>query len=804
MGKKKKNIAVQDEKRKKQGAKAAKKKLKQSGSKDVATVEEILAGLEETDAKRLHGTAHGKKTGMSQPTLTCCCKPGPRAACTLTVVPTSGEVLLFGGEYFDGAKATVFNDTYKWNMDKGEWRVVEGNLKTPQRRCAHQTAIYKDSVLLFGGEFSTIDQFYHFKDLWSFDIKTNIWSEVSTSGSGPSPRSGHRMIVWRSFLVVFGGFHDTLRETRYFDDLYFLCLRSMKWRKVQFPPHANTPPARSGCQFMLHQQSDSVLMYGGYAKVKDSASGAQGKQFDDCWLLNLKPLANTQGDSMTSATALPEWQKISRKVGQGPSVRSGASMTLYKNMAIMFGGVFDEDDGTTSLRSLFYNDLYGFDVEQKRWYLLSLRVRKSENSKRGRGGGKGRGTSQDAQVPVTPSTAVHDNVPEDGCPHDEEYESDIDQRTFGYIDQDGKLVRIPLEEFNTSSNVDDSKIQGCEEPSVDAAAPHAESDSGTTGALEETKTLSTVLPAGEGAAAAVVDVRADQDSHAAETRKPVLPTSTAVQSALFPSVDKPLPRINANLFVKGPNLYIYGGLVEIGKKTLTLDDCWKINLNLREAWECVERGTIDDHAWHEEESSEGSLIGDDDDEFSDGDGQSCSEMSSESTDASESESSGEEEIPQRIARTAKKVGKGAISKDKEKKSSHNAAIKEKMSVVRTALESSDPLMTPKFEETLRDFYERTQLVWMARCTEDTAAAAPLGIEGSACDDVVHPTGASKKGEAPKVISRGKELKREAFDMAARRYAKIEPLLEEYGELERIQREMEESANETKKTNHGKR
>jgi hypothetical protein len=31
----------------------------------------------------------------------------------------------------------------------------------------------------------------------------------------PSPhRSGHRMIVWRGFLVLFGGFYEAMREVR--------------------------------------------------------------------------------------------------------------------------------------------------------------------------------------------------------------------------------------------------------------------------------------------------------------------------------------------------------------------------------------------------------------------------------------------------------------------------------------------------------------------------------------------------------------------------------------------------------------
>lgn len=45
------------------------------------------------------------------------------------------------------------------------------------------------------------------------DIKTNAWECITVKG-GPSPRSGHRMVVWRNYLVLFGGFYEAFRDTR--------------------------------------------------------------------------------------------------------------------------------------------------------------------------------------------------------------------------------------------------------------------------------------------------------------------------------------------------------------------------------------------------------------------------------------------------------------------------------------------------------------------------------------------------------------------------------------------------------------
>lgn len=59
----------------------------------------------------------------------------------LTVrVLCSGEMLLFGGEYYDGEVSTCYNGVYRWHIEKQEWRVVE-SINTPPPRCSHQVPI---------------------------------------------------------------------------------------------------------------------------------------------------------------------------------------------------------------------------------------------------------------------------------------------------------------------------------------------------------------------------------------------------------------------------------------------------------------------------------------------------------------------------------------------------------------------------------------------------------------------------------------------------------------------------------------
>ena len=56
-------------------------------------------------------------------------------------------------------------------------------------------------------------------------------TQVEASGA-PSARSGHRMVVMNKWLVLFGGFHDNLRESKYFNDVYTFDLENRVWKKI--------------------------------------------------------------------------------------------------------------------------------------------------------------------------------------------------------------------------------------------------------------------------------------------------------------------------------------------------------------------------------------------------------------------------------------------------------------------------------------------------------------------------------------------------------------------------------------------
>ena len=74
-------------------------------------------------------------------TITSCSQPTSRSNFSLTSLPNN-EMILFGGEFCDGEITIVFNELFRWNVEKNEWKIIE-SLNTPPPRCSHQAVFFK-------------------------------------------------------------------------------------------------------------------------------------------------------------------------------------------------------------------------------------------------------------------------------------------------------------------------------------------------------------------------------------------------------------------------------------------------------------------------------------------------------------------------------------------------------------------------------------------------------------------------------------------------------------------------------------
>ncbi|KAI5450644.1 Kelch repeat-containing protein 3 [Naganishia albida] len=384
----------------KQEEKAAKSELKaiKGGKGKDENLEDILAQFQ-AEWKTKHAVKEEVQLAA----------PSRRVNATFTAF--GDHLWLIGGEYFDGDKAYLYNDTFRYNPDKNEWRLYTSP-NAPAPRSAHAAvAIPKDGgqIWVFGGEYANPSQtnFYHYRDLWMFSLKDYTWQKIETK-KGPTARSGHRMTFWKQYIVLYGGFHDTGVKTSYLSDLWVFDTETYKWKEVDQKATDRVPGARSG--FSMIPAAEGVVIHGGYRKEYLKGSKSVGMALEDTWLLH-----------MDLDLAKLKWEKR-KKGGLAPSLRSGTSMTHWaaKGLGVLFGGVLDQENDE-DLSSVFYNDLYTYNPTTSKWSLLTI------NAKKKKAGGSKKRRAKQAAVADPDAMAVDEDVDMEAAPEAEEDESEDDQ-----------------------------------------------------------------------------------------------------------------------------------------------------------------------------------------------------------------------------------------------------------------------------------------------------------------------------------------------------------------------------------------
>lgn len=315
--------------------------------------------------------------------------PRARAASTLLASPAnSNQLLLFGGEYFNGALAQFFNDLMVYYIDRDEWRCVTSP-NAPLPRSGHawcRGGNQGNMVYLFGGEFSSPKQgtFYHYNDFWRLDCNTKEWERLEPKGKTPPARSGHRMTYFKQYIVLFGGFQDTANQTRYLADLWVYDTRNNLWHSPTLPPAQLKPEARSSFTLLPHDQG--AVLYGGYSRVKGTTAtnkqqggkGGGGAQrnvlkpmvHQDCFFLRITPPA---ADAAPNVGPVVRWERRKKPANAPTPTRAGATMAYHKGRGIMFGGVHDVEESEEGMESEFFNELFAWNIERNRFFPLALR-----------------------------------------------------------------------------------------------------------------------------------------------------------------------------------------------------------------------------------------------------------------------------------------------------------------------------------------------------------------------------------------------------------------------------------------------
>ncbi|KAF8378164.1 hypothetical protein HHK36_029501 [Tetracentron sinense] len=669
MGKKAKKPGKGKEKTEKKTAKSEEKRARRESKKisQEDDIDAILLSIQKEEAKKKD--VHVEENVPA---------PSPRSNCSLNINPLKEtELILYGGEFYNGNKTFIYGDLYRYDLEKQEWKLILSP-NSPPPRSAHQAVVWKNYLYIYGGEFTSPNQerFHHYKDFWMLDLKTNQWEQLNLKGC-PSPRSGHRMVLYKHKIIVFGGFYDTLREVRYFNDLHVFDLDQFKWQEIKPSPGCMWPSARSGFQFFVFQ--DEIFLYGGYSKevASDKNNSEKGIVHSDMWSLDPRNW---------------EWNKV-KKSGMPPGPRAGFSMCVHKKRALLFGGVVDMEVEGDVIMSLFLNELYGFQLDNHRWYPLELRKEKSTKDK----------VKKKPDQQYNGSALANKSSQIDLGKHEENERDENTEYYEAAVDSESRIYEISQ---NMTSNL---TVYDGGFASVSNGKPHEQ------------------------------NVNSD------------------VQTCISSQVVKPCGRINSCMVIGRDALYIYGGMMEVKDREITLDDLYTLNLSKLDEWKCIIPAS--ESEWLEISEDE------DEDEDDSEDGESNSGSNSDETDDDDDvETRNDGAIPVQMGDAVAIIkGEGKNLRRKDKRA--------RIDQIRANLGLSDSQRTPMPGESLKDFFKRTNLYWQMAAHEHTQHT-------------------------------GKELRKDGFDLAEGRYKELKPILDELAVLEVEQKAEEAEGAETSSRKRG--
>lgn len=692
--------------------------------------------------------------------------PLPRANATFCDI--EGEkrdyFYLFGGEYFDGVTNIFLDDLLRYEALRKEWKQII-TAPRPSPRCAHSCVSYKNCLYVFGGELETADQYHHYRDLWKFDASTLKWTEIAAKNS-PSARSGHAAFVWKNYMILFGGFFEAVRDTKWYNDVSVFNLQTETWMDVPQSRLAAKPEPRSACNIASFG-TDKVIIHGGFSKMKSVNSSSETKVHSDAWVLHLAPLLQQKPPTWE------RWMSSSKGISNStPSGRAGTSSIGYKGRMLVFGGVVDSEQQHHKVDSVFYNSLMALDIERRKWFPLRVKEKTATSGGRRRRKQKEGNDGEDEKEQV--ENASEENGEDDSSTSDFDEEEmdpdaadedrsawDIDMlrhNMFAFVDGDGNIGKnihqlveeswcaryVFLNKFAfliVYEKIEDDEKKDSDEPTIEAIIEEEKEESEGEEEKEEdeeedeekeeekeeannTKSGSDPMPQKEKSAINTAKIT----SSSVMTLNPETNVPEAVERS------DPLPRINSSVVIAGHTLYLFGGILEVGDREVTLDDMWALDLRKRESWECIWPGTMHRQVWR------GAIFDDDDSYLSTG-----KEDGSDDDDSMSDDEEGEDS--------------GDASESKPKKSSKKnkkTGLRQEVARLNEKYNLDDENRTPVDKESLADFYSRTSKYWNGQAAD---ALNDTNVELS-----------------------NKELKREGFKLAQERYDELKPVLDRLAAL----------------------
>ncbi|KIO21280.1 hypothetical protein M407DRAFT_245524 [Tulasnella calospora MUT 4182] len=247
------------------------------------------------------------------------------------------------------------------------WRRVPKKEPWPLPRAYHSTVCYEGSLYIFGGEGACHgERRVLLNDLWTFDIRTETWTEVQCDGLLQQSRYSHSAAVIGNNMFLFGGIVAGDTEGTYvtMDDAFVFNFRDHTWRSLAML--GRTPSGNhSGALLVVDSQ---LVVVGGQWGTKQSIHIADAREGSHAPDSLAKLRFTTETTNLTFTTEVVDLSRFVRKQGDSAHALAGFSdvwkgeMTetgqpiAIKVLRVMNTGNQDDPE-STRLRTRFDREL---------------------------------------------------------------------------------------------------------------------------------------------------------------------------------------------------------------------------------------------------------------------------------------------------------------------------------------------------------------------------------------------------------------------------------------------------------------
>jgi len=181
-------------------------------------------------------------------------------------------------------------------------------------------------------------------DMWTYDAKTNLWSEIIQPIGSPVPqaRLGHCMVLWKNKILLFGGFAGAT-GSNFLQDFWVYDIKLNSWQKLNT---INTPTSRQRHSCAVYRNQMYIMF--GIANAAD----LQSRVLKDIKFAELSGLLT--GDTSIAFTDF--------STGSDLESRFSSRAIVYENFLIWIGGQSETN---------VLNDFWRIDLSAPRATALS-------------------------------------------------------------------------------------------------------------------------------------------------------------------------------------------------------------------------------------------------------------------------------------------------------------------------------------------------------------------------------------------------------------------------------------------------